>query len=50
MVGTCQNRLVCTFDTTFSIPMLHKVTEWLGAVLEELDFHNEAKNQCLWPP
>ena len=31
----------------FESGLLDEVTEWLGAVLEELDFQNEAKNQRL---
>ena len=31
--------------TLGEVDLMPVVTEWLGAVLEELDFHNEAKNQ-----
>ena len=31
--------------TLGEVDLMPVVTEWLGAVLEELDFQNEAKNQ-----
>ena len=33
--------------TLGEVDLMPVVTEWLGAVLEELDFQNEAKNQSL---